>query len=74
MYQGGISFDIAGSLSTALLWKLSRRNLQFPLTWNNILKVTYKTPSLKLGKNVNLFYLNKNYFESKTEKVSRCGI
>ena len=29
---GVISFNTAGSLSTALLWKLSRRNFQFPRT------------------------------------------
>ena len=43
VYQGGgVSFNTAGSLSTALLWKLSRRNVQFPRTWNNIKKVTFQ--------------------------------
>ena len=40
--RGGVSFNTAGSLSTALLWKLSRRNVQFPRTWNNIKKVTFQ--------------------------------
>ena len=39
--RGGISFDTAGSLSTALLWKMSRRNFQFPHTWNNIEMVIF---------------------------------
>ena len=37
-----------------------------PRTWNNIKQ--FKTHSRKLGKNVNLFYLNKNYFKSKQKK------
>ena len=37
-----------------------------PRTWNNFKQ--FKTPPRKLGKNVNLFYLNKNYFKSKQKK------
>ena len=40
------------------LWKLSRRNFQFPLTWNNIKKVTFKNTFPKLGKNA-IFFLPK---------------
>ena len=49
----GISSNTAGSLSTALLWKLSHRNFQFPRTWNYITyrKLHFKTHSRKLGKN-----------------------
>ena len=56
LYRGGISFN------TVTLWELSRRNFQFPLTWNNIKKVTFKNTFPKLGKNANLFYLNKNKY------------
>ena len=34
-------------------------------------KLHFKTHSRKIGKNVNLFYLNKNNFQIKTQKVSR---
>ena len=40
-YGGGVSFNTAGSLSTALQWKLSHRNFQFPRTLNNIIKVAF---------------------------------
>ena len=39
--RGGISFNTAGSFSTALLWKLSPGKLQFPRTLNNIEMVIF---------------------------------
>ena len=36
LITGGISFNTAGSLSTAVLWKVSLGKLQFPRTLNNI--------------------------------------
>ena len=34
-------------------------------------KIYFNIPSRKLGKNVNLFHLNMNFFKSRTEKVPR---
>ena len=46
---GGVSFNTAGSLSTALLWKLSRR------MWNNIKKVTGIIPFNVTAVEIELF-------------------
>ena len=61
-YQGGISFNTAGSISTSVMWKLSPGKLPFPRTWNTIEMVIFYILSRKLDKNVNLFYLNMNFF------------
>ena len=34
-YQGGISFNTGGSISTSWTWKLIPGKLPFPRTWNN---------------------------------------
>ena len=34
-FQGGISFNTAGSISTSWMWKLSPGKLPLPRTWNN---------------------------------------
>ena len=47
--QGGVSFNTAGSLSTALLWKLSRHTL------NNIKKVTGIIPFNVTAVEIELF-------------------
>ena len=62
--RGGISFNTAGSFSTALLWKLSPGKLQFPRTLNNIAR--------KLGKNANLFYLNIPKIKQKKYHAFKC--
>ena len=73
-YRGGISFITGGSFSTSWrswMWKMSSIKLPCPRTWNNIKKIFFNIPWRKLGKNVNLFHLNINFFLSQTEKVSR---
>ena len=64
--RGGISFNTAGSLSTALLWKSSRRSFLFPRTLNNIKKGTFYNTF-----NANHFFPKQELFLKSTEKVSR---
>ena len=47
-YTGIPPFNISGSLSTALLWKLSRLNFKFPRKWNNIKKVFKTVPAVDI--------------------------
>ena len=39
-----------------------RIKLPCPHTWNNIKKIFFNIPWRKLGKNVNIFHLNMNFF------------
>ena len=69
--RGGISFNTGGSFSISWMWKMSPGRLPCPRTGNNIKKDFFNIPSRKLGKSVNLFHLNMDFFLSQTEKVSR---
>ena len=69
--RGGISFNTGSSFSTSWMWKMSPGKLLCPRMWNNIKKIFFNRPSRKLGKNVNLFHQNMNFFNSQAEKVSR---
>ena len=54
--------NAADSLFTALLWKLSRQDFQFP------------THSRKLGKNVNLFYLYKKNLKQNRKSIKLLNV
>ena len=42
-YQGGISFNTAGSISSSVMWKLSPGKLPFPLFSFGILSYLYNS-------------------------------
>ena len=61
LFRGGISFNTGGSFFTSWMWRMSPGRLSCPRTWNNII-FFFHIPSRKLGKNVNLFHINMNFF------------
>ena len=56
------------SFSTSWMWKISLGKLPCPRTWNNIKIFFSDIPWRKLGKNVNLFHLNMNFFLKSNRK------
>ena len=74
LIRGINSFNQAYSISTALLWKLCRRDLFGPFTRNNIKKLDFKAHSLKRGKNMIHIYLKQEQFLTYRKSIKHFNV